>query len=104
MRIGGGLATASPTGDTSHSGPSFLPRGQLAVASVVALFTILFTGRYPRGLFDFNVGVLRWSWRVRFYSYSALATDHGRLPLLRARFHFVISRTGRDARGPLGGN
>ena len=42
---------------------------------IMALFAILFTGKYPKSLFDFNVGVLRWSWRVGFYSYQALATD-----------------------------
>jgi hypothetical protein len=46
-----------------------------AVLTVVAAFAILFTTRYPRGIFDFNVGVLRWTWRVWFYSYWALGTD-----------------------------
>jgi hypothetical protein len=60
--------------------PHFIALVFLSIAFVVltgvAFFAILFTGRYPRAIFNFNVGVMRWGWRVAFYSYSALGTDH----------------------------
>jgi hypothetical protein len=44
------------------------------VAVILAWFAILFTGRYPRGLFDFVLGVLRWGNRVNAYAF-VLVTD-----------------------------
>jgi hypothetical protein len=58
----------------------------LAIAAVVcviiAWFAILFTGKYPRGLFDFVVGVQRWALRVGGYAFL-LVTD--RYPPFRLR-------------------
>ena len=44
------------------------------ISTVIAWFAIIFTGRYPRGLFDFVVGVGRWSLRVEAYMWL-LITD-----------------------------
>jgi len=44
------------------------------VVVIVAWFAILFTGRYPRGMFDFVQGVIRWGARVTGYAF-VLITD-----------------------------
>jgi Domain of unknown function (DUF4389) len=43
--------------------------------TAVAFARMLSGKRYPRRIFDFNAGVLRWTWRVGFYGYNALGTD-----------------------------
>jgi hypothetical protein len=58
--------------------PHFIVLFFLGIAAVfaviIAWFTILFTGRYPRGIFDFVEGVMRWGLRVQAYS-MLLVTD-----------------------------
>ena len=58
--------------------PHYIVLGFLSIAAVcciiVAWFTILLTGRYPRSLFDFVVGVFRWGLRVTAYAFL-LTTD-----------------------------
>jgi len=53
----------------------FLLQIAAVVVVIAAWFAILFTGRYPRGIFDFVEGVLRWHNRVLAYAFT-LVTDH----------------------------
>ena len=46
-----------------------------AMLTTAAFLAIVATGRYPAAWFATNVGILRWSWRVGYYAYSAIATD-----------------------------
>jgi Domain of unknown function (DUF4389) len=43
--------------------------------TVFAYVAVLITGRYPTSVYEFNVGVLRWTWRVNYYGYQVLGTD-----------------------------
>lgn len=71
--------------------PHWIILGVLGVAAevvtVIAWFAILFTGRYPQGLFDFVVGVYRWSYNASVYlllmrdDYPPFSMSAGRYPL-----------------------
>ena len=65
---------ASNRGENIHVPDLALPVAICLWAAIVAWFAILFTGTYPRGMFDFVVGVGRWSTRVWAYAFL-LVTD-----------------------------
>ncbi|MCW2747912.1 MAG: hypothetical protein JWP10_1054, partial [Nocardioidaceae bacterium] len=69
--VGGGLFAAGRV--TDDAGPSVLGGGLVELLVLIAGVTLLFTGRYPRSLFDLIMGLQRWVLRVA--AYSTLMTD-----------------------------
>ena len=82
IRRGGGPSGAAlalaVAGQVAAGAPHYVVLVFLWLASCVVgggFFVLLFGGSYPAGIFDFNVGVLRWTWRVSFYAFNANGTD-----------------------------
>ena len=82
--IGHPLATGQAAGHGERNAPGATDRPPAeqralfyglagAVVTLIAWFAILFTGKYPRGMFDFVVGLFRWQMRVN--AYLLLLTD-----------------------------
>ena len=80
-----GLPRTTPVNLIEYQGRRWLvaPYGEVAwVRNVraageveLAMVAIVVTGRYPRAIFEFNLGVLRWTWRVQYYAIGAFGTD-----------------------------